>query len=256
SGSSSGGGSSYSSGDPWVLFFLAHPLFSVAMLAVAFVIWRAYRTSFGATTSTQRAFEAADAREPSPPSAREVSSWVDSLRASDPEFDLVAFLDQVKALFLRVQAAWAAGELAPVRRDLSDATFQRFRVQLELLRSQGVRNYTADMAVLDLPPGGLERTAAFDTPPRTSPAPTPRRPGCGASGRAPVVVPSGSAAEPRGAPPRAPREPVGGGAFFARRPGAPPGTPGSPGAGPSPPCGAALEGRAGGTCVYCAAIVH
>src|SRR5262249_10342818 len=154
---SSGSGSSSSSGDLWVLFFLAHPLFSIGMIAVAFVIWRAYRTSFGATTSTQRAFEATDAREPSPPSAREVTSWVDALRASDPDFDLVAFLDQVKGLFLRVQAAWAAGDLAAVRRDLSDATFQRFRVQLDLLRSQDVRNVTADMAVLDLQPVGLER---------------------------------------------------------------------------------------------------
>src|SRR6516162_2895918 len=124
---SSGSGSSASGDDLWVLFFfLRHPVFTLALVGVAFVIWRAYTHGFGATASTQRAFEATDAREPGPPSAREVTGWVDALRASDPGFDLVTFLDQVKALFLRVQAAWAAGDLAPVRRDLSDATFQRF----------------------------------------------------------------------------------------------------------------------------------
>jgi predicted lipid-binding transport protein (Tim44 family) len=132
------------------------------VLGVALVIWRAYAQNFGATASTQRAFEAADAREPGPPSAREVTGWVDALRASDPDFELVPFLDQVKALFLRVQAAWAAADLGPVRRELSDETFQRFRVQLELLRVHNVRNVTADMAVHDLLPVGVERITDKD----------------------------------------------------------------------------------------------
>src|SRR5262249_43392408 len=141
SGWSSGSGRSTSGDDLWVLlFFSRHPVFTLALIGVAFVIWRAYSQGFGSAASPQPAFGATDAREPGPPSAREVTGWVEALRASDPDFDLVMFLDQVKALFLRVQAAWAGGDLAPVRRDLSDATFQRFRVQLELLRLQGVRN--------------------------------------------------------------------------------------------------------------------
>ena len=110
SGSWSSGSGRSSSDDAWILFFLAHPVFTVSMIGVAFVLWRVYSRGFGATASTQRAFEATDAREPGPPSAREVTGWVDALRASDPDFDLVAFLDQVKALFLRVQQAWAGGD--------------------------------------------------------------------------------------------------------------------------------------------------
>ena len=128
SGSSSGLPYSGPSADPWILFFVGHPLFTLALIGLVFVAWRSYARSFGATASTQRAFEEADGREVGPPSAREVTAWVDALRASDPDFDLVTFLDQVKALFLRVQGAWSEGDLAPVRRDLSDATFQRFRV--------------------------------------------------------------------------------------------------------------------------------
>jgi tellurite resistance protein len=232
--------------DPWILFFLAHPVFSLAMVGVAFVIWRAYRNSFGATASTQRAFEATDTREPSPPSAREVTAWVDALRASDPEFDLVTFLDQVKGLFLRVQAAWAAGDLGPVRRDLSDATFQRFRVQLDLMRGQGVRNVTADMAVLDLQAVGLERTSAFDT----------LHVRIRAQARdldVPVSLPTGEAMERAR---RAPLEPFIEVWSFVRRPGTRSRKDGLLPPGKCPNCGAPFDGGAAGNCTYCGAIVN
>jgi tellurite resistance protein len=229
-----------------VLFFLAHPVFSLAMLGVAFVIWRAFRNSFGATASTQRAFEAADTREPSPPSAREVTTWVDTLRASDPDFDLVIFLDQVKGLFLRVQGAWAAGDLGPVRRDLSDATFQRFRVQLDLMRGQGVRNVTADMAVLDLQAVGLERTSAFDT----------LHVRIRAQARdvdVPVSLSPGEAMERAR---RAPLEPFIEAWSFVRRPGTRSRKDGLLPPGKCPNCGAPFEGGAAGNCTYCGAIVN
>jgi Tim44-like domain len=246
SGSWSNGGSSSSSGDPVVWFFLGHPLFTLALIGVAFVIWRTYRHSFGATASTQRAFEESDAREPGPPSAREVTGWVDVLRASDPEFDLVNFLDQVKALFLRVQAAWAAGDLASVRRDLSDATFQRFRVQLELLRAQGVRNVTADMAVLDLVPAGLERTSAFDT----------LHVRIRAQARdvdVPVALSPEQALERAR---RAPIEPFVEVWSFVRRPGTRSRKDGVLPPGKCPNCGAPFDGGAAGNCTYCGAIVN
>ena len=245
SGSSSSSSSS-SSGDPWVLFFLAHPVFSISMLAVAFVIWRAYRGSFGATASTQRAFEAADTREPSPPSAREVTAWVDALRASDPDFDLVAFLDQVKGLFLRVQTAWARGDLGPIRRDLSDATFQRFRVQLDLINAQGVRNVTADMAVLDLQAVGLERTTAFDT----------LHVRIRAQARDMDVPLSVSAEDARERVRRAPLEPFIEVWSFVRRPGTRSRKDGALPPGKCPNCGAPFEGGAAGNCTYCGAIVN
>jgi tellurite resistance protein len=232
--------------DPWILFFLAHPVFSLAMVGVAFVIWRAYRNSFGATASTQRAFEATDTREPSPPSAREVTAWVDALRASDPEFDLVTFLDQVKGLFLRVQAAWATGDLGPVRRDLSDATFQRFRVQLDLMRGQGVRNVTADMAVLDLQAVGLERTSAFDT----------LHVRIRAQARdldVPVSLSTGEAMERAR---RAPLEPFIEVWSFVRRPGTRSRKDGLLPPGKCPNCGAPFDGGAAGNCTYCGAIVN
>lgn len=245
----SGGGSS-SSGDAGdaLFFFLLfqHPIFTLAMLGVAFVVWRTYSRSFGATAQTQRALEAADTRVPAQPSGREVTGWVDALRASDPAFDLVAFLDQVKGLFLRVQGAWTAGDMAPVRRDLSDATFQRFRVQLALLRSQGVRNVTGDMAVLDLQPVGLERTAAFDT----------LHVRIRAQARdvdVPAETPAPEAAERAR---RAPLEPFVEVWSFVRRPGTRSRQDGALAAGRCSNCGAPFDGGAAGNCTYCGAIVN
>src|SRR5215468_6465609 len=244
---SSGSGSSTSGDDLWVLFFfMRHPMFTLAMIGVAFVIWRAYSHGFGATASTQRAFEATDAREPGPPSAREVTAWVDALRRSDPDFDLVTFLDQVKALFLRVQAAWAGGDLAPVRRDLSDATFQRFRVQLDLLRAQGVRNVTADMAVVDLVPAGLEQTSAFDT----------LHVRIRAQARdvdVPVSLGPEQALERAR---RAPLDPFVEVWSFVRRPGTRSRKDGVLPPGKCPNCGAPFDGGAAGNCAYCGAIVN
>ena len=247
SSSWSGGGSSSSGSDlGFLLFFLSHPVFTLALIGLAFVVWRSYSRSFGATASTQRAFEETDAREVGPPSAREVTAWVDALHASDPDFDLVAFLDQVKALFLRVQAAWAAGDLSPVRRDLSDATFQRFRVQLELLRAQAVRNVTADMAVLDLQPAGLERTTAFDT----------LHVRIRAQARDVDVPISLSPEQAMDRARRAPLEPFTEVWSFVRRPGTRSRKDGMIQPGNCPNCGAPFDGGAAGNCTYCGAIVN
>jgi hypothetical protein len=216
------------------------------MIGLAFVVWRAYARSFGATASTQRALEEADARSSASPSAREVTGWVDALHVADPAFDLVAFLDQVKGLFLRVQAAWASGGLAPVRRDLSDATFQRLRVQLDLLRSQDVRNVTADMAVLDLQPVGLERTAAFDT----------LHVRIRAQARDVDVPVALSPDEARARAQRAPLEPFTEVWSFVRRPGTRSRAAGALEPGKCPNCGAPFDGGAAGNCTYCGAIVN
>lgn len=247
SGSWSGGGGGSSGGDiGLLLFFLSHPLVTLALIGVAFVVWRAYTRSFGATVSTQRAFSEADTRGLAQPSAREVTGWVDALHASDPGFDLVAFLDQVKALFLRVQDAWAAGELGPVRRDLSDATFQRLRVQLALLRAQGVRNVTEGIAVMDLQPVGLERTAAFDT----------LHVRIRAQARD-VDVPLGLGAEEARARARAaPLAPFTEVWSFVRRPGTRSRAEGGLQPGKCPNCGAPFDGGAAGNCTFCGAIVN
>jgi uncharacterized tellurite resistance protein B-like protein len=250
SGSSWSGGSSRSGesggSDPWLLFFFNHPLFTLALVAVAIVVWRAYARNFGATATTQRALEQADLRNATPVSSRDITSWVDALQRHDPGFDLVAFLDQAKVLFLAVQAAWARRDLAPVRRDLSDATFQRLRVQLDLLERQGIRNVTADMAVVDVAAVGLEQTQAFDT----------LHVRIRAEARDLDVPASLPEDEALAAVRREPREPFVEIWSFVRRPGTHSRSQGPLAPGKCPNCGAPFDGGAAANCSYCGAIVN
>ena len=71
-GGYSGGGSASDLG--WALFFVSHPLFTLALIIVAYVLWRAFVRSFGSLASTQRVLEQADARPIQAVSARDVTA--------------------------------------------------------------------------------------------------------------------------------------------------------------------------------------
>jgi predicted lipid-binding transport protein (Tim44 family) len=70
---------------------------------------------------------------------------------------------RARALFQDLNAAWARGDMSPVRTRLSDATCQRLATQLKLLHAQGMRNVTADWGLLELRAIASERDPVFDT---------------------------------------------------------------------------------------------
>jgi len=115
------------------------------------------------SASTRHALDAAEAQRRTTVSARDAEGWVTALRAKDPQFDLVAFFDRTKKLFVDVQEAWFRRSLEPVRRFLSDSTYTRLSTQLQLMHVNGVRDAIADIQVLDLQIIGLEQTAFFDS---------------------------------------------------------------------------------------------
>src|SRR5262249_60273465 len=59
--------------------------------------------------------------------------------------------------------AWFHRDLSPVRPYMSDATFQRLKVQLQLMHEQEIRDALADVQVLDLQLIGLDQSEWFDT---------------------------------------------------------------------------------------------
>jgi uncharacterized tellurite resistance protein B-like protein len=146
---------------PWPA--VVDPLLIIALLILAVVLLILLRRIFGASASTQRALREWDGapRLVIAPAQRE--AWVHAIRRGDPAFAEGPFLDRLKSLFLATQDAWSSGQLLPVRRFLSDATWLRFRLQLELLRAQGIRNVTADVEVTDMALVGFEQNAWFDT---------------------------------------------------------------------------------------------
>jgi tellurite resistance protein len=158
-----GSGYVYSRGgvSPSPLF--VDPFLVIAFIVLAVVLFVLLRRIFGASAVTQRALQQRDAIAQLDIAPAERESWVSALQSRDPAFTERGFLERVQSLFRTTQEAWSAGELLPVRRFLSDATWLRFRLQLALLRAQGVRNVTADVEVTDLVLVGFEQNAWFDT---------------------------------------------------------------------------------------------
>lgn len=162
-GGSSGGGGDLS-GVVELLVWLAirNPVVGIPVVAaVVLVLWYAGRNRGAA--STQRALARVEAAWAAEVKDTEIEAWQRALQAQDPGFDLGAFYERSRRLFLATQEAWFRRDLAPVRRYLSDATFQRLVVQLGLARAQGVRDAIAAPSILDAKLVGLEQNAFFDT---------------------------------------------------------------------------------------------
>jgi hypothetical protein len=147
----------------WVLLLVfEHPVIGIPLL-LCFIGVAWYLKSQEGSASTRKAFEQAEAQVRTTVSAQAVTQWVSALKQKDPTFDLLHLFDSVKKLFVEVQGAWFRRNLDPVRRFLSDATYQRLVLQLKLLELQGVRDAISDISVLDLQIIGLEQNQHFDT---------------------------------------------------------------------------------------------
>jgi tellurite resistance protein/predicted lipid-binding transport protein (Tim44 family) len=147
----------------WILVLVFdHPLIGIPLL-LCFIGVAWYLKSQEGSASTRKAFEQAEAQVRTTVSAQAVTQWVSALKQKDPTFDLLHLFDNVKKLFLEVQTAWFKRNLEPVRRFLSDATYQRLVLQLKLLELQNVRDAIAEPQVLDLQIIGLEQNQHFDT---------------------------------------------------------------------------------------------
>lgn len=250
---SGGGGSGGGDGDGLgeMLLFVAemtfrYPKVMCPLLVVFAVGWYFYQSSNDPTVTTRKALERREAETRTLVSARDVDGWVNALKLRDPDFELLALLDKVKALFLQLQDAWFKRDLTPLRPFLSDATYQRFNVQLKLMNAQGIRDALADIQVLDLQIIGLDQSAWFDTVHIRVKAQM----------RDTDVVASASDAEAIAAARRVPIEPFIEVWSFVRKPGARTKIGADLSQGKCPNCGAPFRGGATNSCEYCGAVVN
>ena len=218
-----------------------YPVIGIPLLVVAVVAYF-YFKSRGGSESTRKALDSASSERRTSVASRDVDRWVAALKAKDPAFDLIAFLDRTRALFVDVQDAWFMRVLDPVRRSLSDATYTRLAIQLKLLAAQGVRDAIADVQVVDLQIIGLEQSPAFDTVHVRVKAQL----------RDDDAVASASDDEARALAKKRPLEPFTEVWSFVRKPGAV--TQSSQGTCPN--CGAPFAGGASNQCEFCKAIVN
>jgi hypothetical protein len=226
--------------------FFLDPLLLIALIALAVVLVVLLRRIFGASAITQRALQERDTVAPLEVAPLEREAWVAALQRGDPAFTESAFLERVQSLFRATQEAWSTGELLPVRRFLSDATWLRFRVQLALMRAQGVRNVTADVEVMDLGLVGFEQNRWFET----------LHVAIQARARDADVPVNWSEAKAQAAAAQASPQAFTEVWSLVRKPGVRSSADGALAAGICPNCGAPLEGGAASTCAYCKAVVN
>ncbi len=255
-----GGGESFDSGnrssdsggdagfliDILVWLIISHPQVGIPLAVVVAIAWFVVKKSTDGGASTRKAIDRAEAQRRTSVSAAAVDGWVAALTAKDAGFSLLPFLDQVKARFLTLQDAWARRDLEPVRRYLSDGTFQRLVVQLRLLDVLGVRDAIAEPVVLDLALIGLEQGEGFDSVHVRVTAQL-------RDAEAPA---SASDDEARALALKAAPERFTEVWTFVRRPGAQTKTDPEQAQGACPNCGAPFTGGASNTCEHCGAIVN
>lgn len=86
-----------------------------------------------------------------------------ALQQRDPAFSVPLFLERVKTIMAKVNEAWIQGSMGPARRLISDGVYIRFQTQLNLLRSQGIKNIMVDWHVLSAEMLSAESDTNWDT---------------------------------------------------------------------------------------------
>ncbi|MCP3099349.1 TIM44-like domain-containing protein [Myxococcus sp. K15C18031901] len=152
----------------WLLFevfrlVFRYPKVMLPLIVLGGVAYWLYKRNLHPDATTRRALDQYEADQRTQVSSRDVQGWVSALKLEDPKFELQPVLDKVSRLFLDLQQAWFLRDMAPVRPFLSDATWQRFDVQLKLLDAQGVRDAITDIEVGDVQLIGLTQSEWFDS---------------------------------------------------------------------------------------------
>jgi len=152
----------------WLLFEVVrlvfrYPKVTLPLLVLGGVAYWLYKRNLHPDATTRRALDQYEADQRTQVSSRDVSGWVNALKLKDPSFELEPVLDKARRLFLDLQQAWFLRDMTPVRPFLSDATWQRFDVQLKLLDSQGIRDAITDIEVGDVRLIGLTQSEWFDS---------------------------------------------------------------------------------------------
>lgn len=81
------------------------------------------------------------------PQERDLEQGIAQLRVLDPEFDPARFCDHAMDFFFRLQAAWSARDLHPLRAFLTEDLFAQLQADADQLRREGKINRIENIAV-------------------------------------------------------------------------------------------------------------
>lgn len=85
------------------------------------------------------------------------------IKKRDPDFNVDAFRQRGREIAVRIQEAWCAGDMRPMRRFLSQGVYNRFRLQLRIMREfEKKQNAMADFEIHGFYITQRRRSGEFD----------------------------------------------------------------------------------------------
>jgi predicted lipid-binding transport protein (Tim44 family) len=93
-------------------------------------------------------YEIPETTENLPPASRsDLVRGIEQLHALDPDFDPARFCDHAMDFFFRLQAAWSARDLSPVRALLTDELYAQLQAEIDQLKRDRKINHVENIAV-------------------------------------------------------------------------------------------------------------
>jgi uncharacterized tellurite resistance protein B-like protein len=157
-----GGGGGSGSGIGWLIWELIQlciyrPYIGLPILAIIVLLF-IYGGRSGADTYRTSVIRRGNAVA----DQRQKSTVIESIRQNDPAFDPQGFFRRVRIAFDKIQRAWCAQNLTEVRPFISDGVFERFSLQFDEQRAQGIRNQLEDMNLATVDIAGGYADLLFD----------------------------------------------------------------------------------------------
>ncbi len=149
----------------WLLrLVFAYPAVGVPLLILVIVVMVLRNNSSRGTLLTgDRRMTRVISRSVATQESARIDAALGRIRARDPAFDQQQFLARAGGAFLKVQQAWSGQDMRPARPFISDGVMERFGIQIQMQRADGVRNDMSAVNVSDARIVEAESDAHFDT---------------------------------------------------------------------------------------------
>ena len=82
--------------------------------------------------------------------------------ATNPDFDLSAFLLKVRKAFMEVQSSWSEQDTSSMRRFITDGVYQRFNTQFKMMELLQQSNPVSNIKIADIWVDKIERDGLYD----------------------------------------------------------------------------------------------
>ena len=167
SGGGSFGGNHYSGSGhyggtnnfPWLIFiFISKYPFITLLIVVGILclITLSAKTRYNYVTNTiRRSFE----RQ----SEEAANAAENAILKRDPEFSREALEARISGGFVQIQEAWGGQDMRPVRHLVSDGIFERFSLQLEMMKASSLINRMTSINVLETQIVSIDTDRFFDS---------------------------------------------------------------------------------------------